>query len=84
MMRMVCSLFRRGVIYNNNPYGPVPLETIEWNCEKCSAAFPNMIKAKEHENQCAVTLEYRKSTLFVFTKRGMKLLGLLKGRRDKK
>ena len=77
-------LVRQGVVYNNNPSGPIPLKTIEWNCEKCGAAFPNMIKAREHENQCVVTLEYKKSTLFVFTKSGMKLLGLLKGRRDKK
>ena len=77
-------LVRQGVIYNNNPSGPIPLETIEWNCEKCGAAFPNMIKAREHENQCVVSLKYKNSTLLIFTKNGMKLLGLLKGGRVKK
>lgn len=81
---MVSILVKQGVIYNNNPLGPVPLEIIEWNCEKCGAAFPNMIKAREHENQCAAAVKHKNSTLLVFTKNGMKFLRLLKGRRDKK
>ena len=84
LTRMVSTLVRQGIIYNNNPLGPVPLEIIEWNCEKCGAAFPSMIKAREHENQCVVAVKHKNSTLLVFTKNGMKFLGLLKGRRDKK
>ena len=71
-------MVRRGIIYNNNPLGPIPLETIEWNCDKCGAAFPSMIKAREHENNCVVSSRRKNSTLFVFTKNGMKLLGLFR------
>jgi hypothetical protein len=76
--REVTGLVRRGIIYNNNPLGPIPLETIEWNCDKCGAAFPSMIKAREHENNCVVALRHKNSTLLVFTKNGMKLLGLFR------
>ncbi|MEM0129938.1 MAG: hypothetical protein QXW75_00580 [Thermoplasmatales archaeon] len=49
-------MVRQGVVYTNNVQGPLPSRILEWDCQKCGAAFPSRSVAEIHEKVCTGVL----------------------------